>query len=103
MKNISKLYLANIEVEEKSTLEVITYLKTRCYKISTAEIKHINRMFEELWDPKEPIKSYFKRIKECVAFAKDAADSDDITSKTHIQMILTSIDQMIDFKLHNRD
>ena len=43
-ENIDEMFLTNINVEEKSVLEVIEYLKKRYYKITTAEILHNDRL-----------------------------------------------------------
>ena len=58
-KNVDKMYLADIEVTTSTVLEIITYLKTRYYKISTAEILHIDKMLRDLWNTEEQIEAYF--------------------------------------------
>lgn len=37
-KNINKMHLADIEVEEKSMLELMEYLKKKYFKITTVDI-----------------------------------------------------------------
>ena len=102
-ENVDKMYLADIEIASSTVLEIITYLKARYYKISTAEIQHNDRMLRELWNTEEPIEAYFRRVKECIEFAGDAADADDITPKTQIQIMLPSMERVVEFKHHVRE
>ena len=60
------MFLTDICVEERSVLEVITYLRNRYYKITATEILHNDQTLRELWDVEEPIEAYFKKVKEYV-------------------------------------
>ena len=102
-ENIDKVYLADIEVAERTVLEVITYLKTRYYRITTKEIRYNDKEMREPWDIECSIETYFKKVKDCVEFAADAVDADDITPKMQMQIMLPSMEQIQSFKHHVRE
>ena len=54
-ENIDKMYLVDIEVEDKSVLELIDYLKRRYFKITTMEITQNDKKYRRFWDPDVPI------------------------------------------------
>ena len=72
--NVDKMFLADIDIPAATVLQVVDYMKTRYYKISTTEVTNNDKKFRELWDPEEPIEAFFKRVKGCVEFAEDSVD-----------------------------
>lgn len=101
--NIDKIYLANIDLRVATVLEIISHLKERYYKISTAEIGRNDKEFRKPWDPEEPIESYFERMRLCVELAEDAINADNITETTQIQVMFGSMEMIDEFKQQRRE
>ena len=97
------MFLADIDIPVSTVLEVIEYLRTRYYKISTTEITQNDKIFCKIWDPEELIEAFFERIKDCVEFADDAIDSNNITDRTQIQVMMASMETIVEFKQRNRE
>ena len=102
-ENVDEMFLADIEITTSTVLEVINYLRTRYFRITTSEILQNDKIMRTMWDAEEAIEAYFKRFKECVEFAKDAADAEDVTPKMEMQIMLPSMENIVAFKQHVRE
>lgn len=100
-KNIEEIYHGELDLSMVTILDLITYLKTRYYCISSAELNQNDQELQSAWDDKASVEAYFQRLKLCTELAHNAQQVNDLTEKQLIQVMFVQMQCIAQIKQAN--